>query len=267
MQTHSFVKRFLRAYNVASIVVKPGIALLFGVVFSIAILGFHSASAYAQSVPDCPGNQDTYLIQKGDTLSKIAGRHQTTWEALASANHIANPNLIYAGSTMCIVRGASGNEIASTVVSSQPSDTNSISITSNTRSQAGSADVPSIDNSSASVGAGNDFPYGQCTWWANERYHQLHGAYVPWMTNSDAWLWTIRAQQFGWQVSSTPRVGDIINLQANVQGASWLGHVAVVEKVLSNGDVIASNMNWGAMPQQVTDVEFTPGPGVTFIHQ
>ncbi len=115
------------------------------------------------------------------------------------------------------------------------------------------------------VGTVNVFPYGQCTWWANQRYSQLHGVYVPWRTQSDAWGWTDRAYQFGWHVSSSPTVGSIIDLQPWVQGAYGLGHVAVVEQVLSNGHVIASTMNWGAYPWQVTYVQFSPGPGVTFI--
>jgi surface antigen len=60
-------------------------------------------------------------------------------------------------------------------------------------------------------------------------------------------------------------VGDIIDLQPWVQWAGGAGHVAIVEKILSNGHVIASNMNWGRYPRQVTYVEFVPGPGVTFI--
>jgi len=58
-----------------------------------------------------------------------------------------------------------------------------------------------------------------------------------------------------------------MSAQISVQGASWAGHVAVVEKILSNGHVIASNMSWGAHPWQVTYVEFAPGPGVTFIYR
>ena len=112
----------------------------------------------------------------------------------------------------------------------------------------------------------NVFPYGSCTWWANQRYFQLHGIFVPWRTQSNAWQWTARAYQFGWNVSSFPMVGAIIDLQPRVQGASWAGHVAFVESILSNGDVIASNMNWGAYPWQVTYVEFAPGPGVTFLY-
>jgi N-acetylmuramoyl-L-alanine amidase len=114
-------------------------------------------------------------------------------------------------------------------------------------------------------GMGNSFPYGQCTWWANQRYHQLHGIYVPWTTNANAWQWTARAYDYHWRVSRSPSVGAIVDLQPWVQGAYDLGHVAVVEQILGNGDVIASNMNWGAYYWEVVNVEFTPGPGVTFI--
>ena len=48
-----------------------------------------------------------YTIKEGDTLSGIAKEYGTTVEALASANGIANPNLIYAGNTLEIP-GASG---------------------------------------------------------------------------------------------------------------------------------------------------------------
>lgn len=43
-----------------------------------------------------------YKIRWGDTLSGIAARYHTTVSALAKANHIANPNLIYAGRTLQI---------------------------------------------------------------------------------------------------------------------------------------------------------------------
>jgi surface antigen len=116
-----------------------------------------------------------------------------------------------------------------------------------------------------STGSYNWFPYPACTWWANNRYHQLHGAYVPWHTQSDAWQWTARAYQFGWQVSSRPSWGAIINLQPWVQGAYGSGHVAVVEQVYNDGSVVASNSSWGGNPYQITYVHFRPGSGVTFI--
>lgn len=123
----------------------------------------------------------------------------------------------------------------------------------------------SASTSSPPVGYNNPFPYPYCTWWADERYHQLHGVYVPWTTNADAWEWTARAYQFGWKVSSTASVGAIIDLQPWVQGAYGSGHVAVVEQVYSDGSVLASNMSWGSNPYQVAYVHFYPGSGVTFI--
>ncbi len=119
----------------------------------------------------------------------------------------------------------------------------------------------------SSTSASNPFPYPACTWWADQRYHQLHGVYVPWTTNSNAYQWTARAQQYGWHVSSRPSPGAIIDLQPWVQGAYGYGHVAVVEQVLSDGSVIASNMSWGYNPYSVVYWHFYQGSGVTFITQ
>lgn len=44
----------------------------------------------------------SYTIRSGDTLSAIAARFHTSVGALARANGIANPNLIYAGRTLQI---------------------------------------------------------------------------------------------------------------------------------------------------------------------
>lgn len=44
----------------------------------------------------------TYTIRSGDTLSSIASRYHTTVAALAAANHISNPNVIYAGQSLTV---------------------------------------------------------------------------------------------------------------------------------------------------------------------
>lgn len=49
---------------------------------------------------DRPTNNDgarTYTVRPGDTLSAIASRHGTTWQALARLNDLPNPNLIRPG--------------------------------------------------------------------------------------------------------------------------------------------------------------------------
>jgi peptidoglycan endopeptidase LytE len=48
----------------------------------------------------------TYRVQMGDTLGSIAARFGTTVSALASVNHIRNPNLIYPGQLLVISGGS-----------------------------------------------------------------------------------------------------------------------------------------------------------------
>jgi LysM repeat protein len=47
-----------------------------------------------------PGEGNTYLVRRGDTLFRIARRHGTTTAALAHLNGIANPSAVYAGQVL-----------------------------------------------------------------------------------------------------------------------------------------------------------------------
>ncbi len=112
-------------------------------------------------------------------------------------------------------------------------------------------------------GTGNGYPQGQCTYYADQRYHALTGYYVPWSGNAKDWA--SQALSYGWTVSSTPVVPSIMCLQAGVQGAdATYGHVGVVESI-EKGTFVASNQNWGPSPQNIVNVTFSPGPGVSFI--
>lgn len=44
-----------------------------------------------------PAATTTYTVKKGDTLSSIAARYKTTWQALQKLNGIKNPNVISIG--------------------------------------------------------------------------------------------------------------------------------------------------------------------------
>ncbi|HEU4494401.1 MAG TPA: septal ring lytic transglycosylase RlpA family protein [Rubrobacteraceae bacterium] len=55
-------------------------------------------ASQAQSSSDTGGG--TYVVQYGDTLSSVAAKLGTTVGDLASANDIANPDLLYAGQTL-----------------------------------------------------------------------------------------------------------------------------------------------------------------------
>ena len=114
-----------------------------------------------------------------------------------------------------------------------------------------------------SGGIGNHFFWGQCTFWAAFRYHQLTGLWVPWLGNAGEWAYN--APAFNWHVSYTPRVGSIIVLAPGVQGAGWYGHVAIVESINADGSLTTSNFNWAGSFGIMTYVTFYPGAGVSFV--
>ncbi|HEU5381830.1 MAG TPA: CHAP domain-containing protein [Ktedonobacteraceae bacterium] len=110
-----------------------------------------------------------------------------------------------------------------------------------------------------------NWPVGQCTYWANLRYHTLTGHWIPW--NGNASQWVAGARSAGWTVSTTPHVPSIMVLMPGVQGAGGYGHVAIVESVSGN-TVHVSNMNWysnGGGFNITSNADFTTGSGTYFV--
>lgn len=61
----------------------------------------------AQASPKAPANppQRVYVVQSGDNLTEIARLYddpKITWQSIAQANHLANPDLIHAGEKLVI---------------------------------------------------------------------------------------------------------------------------------------------------------------------
>ena len=59
-----------------------------------------SASQSTTATPAKPAPTATYTVKAGDTLSQIAASHGTSYQNLASLNHLSNPNEIYVGQTL-----------------------------------------------------------------------------------------------------------------------------------------------------------------------
>jgi len=59
-------------------------------------------TTFAPTPTPLPTGQVTHVVQRGENLFRIAMRYGTTVEAIASANGIANPALIYVGQTLVI---------------------------------------------------------------------------------------------------------------------------------------------------------------------
>ena len=100
-----------RTYTVHPGDTLSGIAAKLGVAQS-QITGFHSGNPnliYPGEVLTIGGAAapiqsagTTYTVQSGDTLSGIAAKFGTTYQAIAAKNGIANPNLIYPGQVLHI---------------------------------------------------------------------------------------------------------------------------------------------------------------------
>jgi LysM repeat protein len=67
------------------------------------------------SPPQAPsGNTVTHTVQRGETLSSIALRYGTTWQAIAQANNLSNPNAIYVGQKLKVPTSASSGSSGGT---------------------------------------------------------------------------------------------------------------------------------------------------------
>ena len=108
----------------------------------------------------------------------------------------------------------------------------------------------------------------QCTYWASQRYHDKTGIWVP--CTGNAYQWASEATANGWIVSASPPQGipSIICLGPYTQQAGGYGHVAVVERVNTDGSVYTSGYDW--YPHEgdsvTVYVTFKTGPGTTFIY-
>lgn len=73
---------------------------LVGVLCVVAVL------TWLPATPPAAAQETSHTVQAGETLRRIAERYGVTVEALAAANQIVNPNLIFAGQVLLIPEGA-----------------------------------------------------------------------------------------------------------------------------------------------------------------
>ena len=88
---------------------KVGAGVVLTLLMAVALVSLTTTQAHAAA-----SNQQSYTIVYGDTLSGIGSRFGVSVADLVAANHIANPDVIYAGQTIVIP----GSSSASTTTSS-----------------------------------------------------------------------------------------------------------------------------------------------------
>ena len=153
-----------------------------------------------------------YTVRENDNLTKIADKHQTTWQRLWNKNtHLTNQDVLNVGEIIVI---PSVDE----VLADRPLYVLPLAETQR----------ETIGNAPRQVSAqGNSYERGQCTHFVASKRYVPNG----W---GDASSWKYNAQKAGWTVSSTPVAGAI----------AWRsGHVAYVESV-GDGVVTISEQNY-----------------------
>ena len=65
----------------------------------------HTPTSAPTTPPGTPGAPTVHVVQRGENLFRIALRYNTTVEAIAAANGIRNPHLIYVGQKLTISQG------------------------------------------------------------------------------------------------------------------------------------------------------------------
>jgi LysM repeat protein len=87
------------------------------IIYSGQVLLIPIGGSPSPSPQPSPG---VYIVQPGDTLQIIAARYGTTWQAIAVANNLPNPNYVFVGQRLVI---PSGPPPAPRYYTVQPGDT------------------------------------------------------------------------------------------------------------------------------------------------
>jgi surface antigen len=197
----------------------------------------------------------------GATLASVAAKYQTTPEELAWANRIPDGTSIQPGQDLLVpptgdtvlVRVLPGEtlstfaarfRVSSGVVLNYNDLTSGTILAPNSfllmPAAASPTSLPAADFVALKVGvpevvpttpaAVNKFPSGECTYWvASQRS-------IPWAGNAVDW-W-VNAKAYGAPEGQVPVVGAIA-----VFDNGYDGHVALVTRVLANGEWVQSEMN------------------------
>ncbi len=97
LQSRSALKRRPRASSLSRVTARI-IAMLALVVCIGMVMVVPAPSVAAAATAGCTW----HTVVPGDTLGNLGWSHHTTAAAIARANHIADPNLIYVGQSLCI---------------------------------------------------------------------------------------------------------------------------------------------------------------------
>jgi surface antigen len=215
-----------------------------------------------------------YVTVEGDTVPSVAAKFGISADTVRWANDLGNSDAVAAGRTLAILPTsglmhtvASGDTVES--IASKYNSSAARIVTINNLELSGVAAgqklvvpdgikpapapvVRSFGSSSQGSGsviatnvfatAGNRYALGNCTWYVYERRAQLGRPIGSFWGNANTW--DSSAIAAGFNVGRVPQPGSIMQWDEYSEPyISYAGHVALVERVLENGDVVITEMN------------------------
>lgn len=206
---------------------------------------FHTDAAtlrWANAIPDLseprpgsqllvpPGHGVLVRLQRAERPSEVATAYGLDPRVILDYNVIADDTPLRGGSWVQVPKAAA-----------PPGALDSAVVVPSARG------IPAVPPTQAAVGH-DLFPWGQCTYYVATRRN------VTWVGN--AWTWFANARSAGRPVGQFPVAGAIM-----VSWDSWVGHVAYVERVNTDGSFVVSEMNvrgLGVVDQRT----LSPGRGI-----
>jgi len=219
----SSLSRTIQTYTVKQGDTVPSVAAQFGITTDTIRwangLPDTDALSPGQKLKILPTSGIMYTVKQGDTLQSIADKFTTSPDRIKTFNNLEITG-VKAGKALIIPDG----------IKPAPAPA--------------PAPAPSTGNLGGSVlrtgivgTSGNGYAFGNCTYYVYERRMQLG---MPVSGNwGNANTWAVSARSAGYRVDNTPSAGAVLV----DNGAGYFGHVAVVERVKGNGDIVISEMN------------------------
>lgn len=177
-----------------------------------------------------------YTVKDGDTLESIAEKYKSDKDRIILFNNLELSG-IKVGAQILVPNGQLPEADRPGYVAPRQSTTSLFSGYSYA-SYTGNGSFMYINR--AATSDGNRNYYGQCTWYAWER-RQAIGRPLPGIVLGNAYSWASTLGAAGYLVNHTPAVGAVLQTSS---GGGGFGHVAIVEGISANGDVMVSEMNF-----------------------
>lgn len=195
-----------------------------GAAVSLALVGSSTYATDGESSSSSAEKTTVVTVQKGDSLSKIAKRYNTTYVKLYNANKsVINPDLIHVGDKIRIP--TESEKLPDRFGEYQQA----AYVAPTTTYAATTASTRTTTTTYTSSVAGNTYVWGNCTWYVKNRRPDLPNR----LGNGGQWVANAAAR--GYATGSTPRAGAVAEIP---------GHVMYVESDNGNGTINISEMNY-----------------------